>query len=195
MIITKAISRFARNTATLLTAIRELNSLGIDVLFEEQNLHSMSGEGEMILTLLASVVQEEMQRRRNKIKWKKNPVGSPLKGLIKCGHCGKNYLRKDHAYRPHWVCATYARKGKNGCPTKRIDEGELLNILESLKIEISSIKEIKVFNDMTLCILNKDGTKVSAEWKVHSKKDSWTPEMKQRAQQRELERHAKLWQE
>ena len=59
LVITKAISRFARNTATLLSTIRELSSIGVDVFFEEQNLHSMSGDGEMILTLLASCAQEE----------------------------------------------------------------------------------------------------------------------------------------
>ena len=48
---------------------------------------------------------------------------------------------------------------------------------------------------MTLYILNKDGTKFTANWNVHSRKDSWTDEMKEKAKQRELERQAKLWQE
>ena len=43
MIITKSISRFARNTVTLLETVRELKALGVDVYFEEQNIHSMSG--------------------------------------------------------------------------------------------------------------------------------------------------------
>ena len=41
MVITKSISRFARNTVTLLNTIRELKDLGIDVFFEEQNIHSI----------------------------------------------------------------------------------------------------------------------------------------------------------
>ena len=41
MVITKSISRFARNTVTLLETVRELKSLGIDVYFEEQNIHKM----------------------------------------------------------------------------------------------------------------------------------------------------------
>ena len=52
LILTKSISRFARNTMTLLTAVRELKGLGVDVYFE-QRIHSISGEGELILTILA----------------------------------------------------------------------------------------------------------------------------------------------
>ena len=59
MIITKSISRFARNTVTLLETVRELKELNVDVYFEEQNIHSMSGDGELMLTILASFAQEE----------------------------------------------------------------------------------------------------------------------------------------
>lgn len=54
MVITKSISRFARNTVTLLETVRELKSLGVDVFFEEQNIHTMSADGELMLTILAS---------------------------------------------------------------------------------------------------------------------------------------------
>jgi predicted site-specific integrase-resolvase len=59
MIITKSVSRFARNTVTLLSAVRKLKELNIDIYFEEQNIHTKSSEGELLLTLLASVAQEE----------------------------------------------------------------------------------------------------------------------------------------
>ena len=59
MVLTKSISRFARNTVTLLETVRELKTLGVDVYFEEQNIHSMSGDGELMLTILASYAQEE----------------------------------------------------------------------------------------------------------------------------------------
>lgn len=59
MIITKSISRFARNTVTLLEMVRELKNLGVDVYFEEQNIHTKSTEGELLLTILASFYQEE----------------------------------------------------------------------------------------------------------------------------------------
>ena len=59
MIFTKSISRFARNTVTTLQAIRELRLIGVDVYFEEQNIHTLGEEGEFILTLLAANAEEE----------------------------------------------------------------------------------------------------------------------------------------
>ncbi len=70
MILTKSISRFARNTVTLLETVRELKALNVDVFFEEQNIHSNSGEGEMILTLLASMAQEESRSVSENMKWR-----------------------------------------------------------------------------------------------------------------------------
>ena len=69
LILTKSISRFARNTATLLKVVRELKTLKVDVFFEEQNLHSLSQEGEFVLTLLASMAQEEARSMSENVKW------------------------------------------------------------------------------------------------------------------------------
>lgn len=70
LILTKAISRFARNTMTMLETVRELKNLNVDVFFEEQNLHSISNDGEMVLTLLASVAQEEARSVSENQKWR-----------------------------------------------------------------------------------------------------------------------------
>ena len=70
MIITKSISRFARNTVTLLETVRELKALGMDVFFEEQNIHTMSTEGELMLTILASYAQEESLSASENQKWR-----------------------------------------------------------------------------------------------------------------------------
>ena len=69
-IITKSISRFARNTVTLLQTVRELRLLGIDVFFEEQNIHSMSTEGELMLTIMGSYAQEESRSASENQKWR-----------------------------------------------------------------------------------------------------------------------------
>ena len=69
MIITKSISRLARNTVTLLETVRELKALGIDIYFEEQNIHSISGDGELMLTILASYAQEESLSASENRKW------------------------------------------------------------------------------------------------------------------------------
>lgn len=70
MVIVKAISRFARNTVTLLETVRMLKNINVDVYFEEQNLHSISSEGEMVLTFLASFAQEESRSVSENMKWR-----------------------------------------------------------------------------------------------------------------------------
>ena len=70
MIITKSVSRFARNTVDTLETVRELRALGIDVFFEEQNIHTLSADGELLLTLLASYAQEESFSTSENCKWR-----------------------------------------------------------------------------------------------------------------------------
>ena len=85
MVITKSISRFARNTVTLLETVRELKTLGVDVYFEEQNIHTASADGELMLTILASYAQEESLSVSENMKWriKKNfEDGKPWSGFV-----------------------------------------------------------------------------------------------------------------
>ena len=70
MVITKSIARFARNTVTMLETVRELKLLGIDVYFEKENIHSLSGDGELMLTILASYAQEESRSVSENCKWR-----------------------------------------------------------------------------------------------------------------------------
>ena len=70
MVITKSISRFARNTVTLLETVRELKGLGVDVYFEEQRIHTLSADGELMMTILASYAQEESLSASENQKWR-----------------------------------------------------------------------------------------------------------------------------
>lgn len=70
MVITKSISRFARNTVTLLSTIRELKAIGVDVFFEEQNIHTLSSDGELMISVLASYAQEESLSASENRKWR-----------------------------------------------------------------------------------------------------------------------------
>ena len=70
LVITKSVSRFARNTVDLLSTCRELREYGVDVFFENQNIHSVSSEGELMLTLLASIAQEQSRSDSENIKWR-----------------------------------------------------------------------------------------------------------------------------
>ncbi|PRR84512.1 recombinase family protein [Clostridium vincentii] len=70
MIITKSISRLARNTVTMLETIRELKDINVNVYFEKENIYSMSGDGELMLTILASFAQEESRSVSENCKWR-----------------------------------------------------------------------------------------------------------------------------
>lgn len=70
IVITKSISRLARNTVTMLETVRELKNLNIDVYFEKENIHSLSGDGELMLTILASFAQEESRSVSENCKWR-----------------------------------------------------------------------------------------------------------------------------
>ena len=70
MVITKSISRFARNTVTLLQTVREFKALGVYIYFEEQNIHTISGDGELMMTILASYAQEESRSASENQKWR-----------------------------------------------------------------------------------------------------------------------------
>lgn len=69
IILTKSISRFARNTVDLLSTVRHLKELGISVQFEKERIDSLSEDGELMLTLLASFAQEEVRSLSDNVKW------------------------------------------------------------------------------------------------------------------------------
>jgi len=69
MVITKSISRFARNTVDCLTYIRRLKAQGIPVYFEKENINTMDAAGEFVVTLLGSLAQEESRSISTNIKW------------------------------------------------------------------------------------------------------------------------------
>lgn len=70
IILTKSIQRFARNTVDLLKTVRHLKEIGVEVWFEKENIRSMSGDGELMLTILASFAQEESRSISDNIKWR-----------------------------------------------------------------------------------------------------------------------------
>ena len=69
LILTKSISRFARNTLDTLIAVRHLKELGIAIRFEKENIDTLTAKGELLLTLLASFAQEESRSISDNVKW------------------------------------------------------------------------------------------------------------------------------
>lgn len=69
IILTKSIQRFARNTVDLLETVRHLKNIGVEVRFEKENINSLSDDGELLLSILASFAQEESVSISNNVKW------------------------------------------------------------------------------------------------------------------------------
>lgn len=69
MIITKSVTRFARNTVDSIEAIRKLKLLGIGVFFEKENINTLSEKSEILLTILSSIAQGESESTSTNIKW------------------------------------------------------------------------------------------------------------------------------
>lgn len=68
MIVTKSISRFARNTLDCLKYIRQLKEKNIPVYFEKENINTMDAKGEVLLTIMASLAQQESQSLSQNVK-------------------------------------------------------------------------------------------------------------------------------
>lgn len=68
-ILVKSISRFARNTVDALNYIRELKDLGISVYFESENIDTLTPGGEVLLTILAAMAEQESRTISSNIKW------------------------------------------------------------------------------------------------------------------------------
>lgn len=69
LILTKEVSRFARNTVDTLEYTRKLRAWGVGVLFLNDNIDTRAGEGEFRLTIMASVAQEESRKTSERVKW------------------------------------------------------------------------------------------------------------------------------
>lgn len=69
LILTKSISRFARNTVDTITIVRKLKGKGVGVYFEKENIYTLDSKGEFILTLMSSLAQEESRSISENVQW------------------------------------------------------------------------------------------------------------------------------
>lgn len=69
LIVTKSISRFARNTVDSLVTIRKLKEKGVEVFFEKENIYTFDGKGELLLTIMSSLAQEESRSISENATW------------------------------------------------------------------------------------------------------------------------------
>lgn len=69
LIITKSVSRFARNTVDTLTTVRQLKEKGVEVYFEKENIYTLDSKGELLITLMSSLAQEEARSISENVTW------------------------------------------------------------------------------------------------------------------------------
>ncbi len=69
LIVTKSVSRFARNTVDSLVTIRKLKEKGVEVYFEKENIYTFDSKGELLLTIMSSLAQEESRSISENVTW------------------------------------------------------------------------------------------------------------------------------
>lgn len=69
LIVTKSVSRFARNTVDSLTTVRKLKDKGVEVYFEKENIFTLDFKGELLITIMSSLAQEESRSISENTTW------------------------------------------------------------------------------------------------------------------------------
>lgn len=69
LIITKSVSRFARNTVDTLTTVRKLKEKGVEVYFEKENIYTLDSKGELLITIMSSLAQDESRSISENVTW------------------------------------------------------------------------------------------------------------------------------
>lgn len=143
-------------------------------------------------------VQEEVKRRQKRHPSRKGE-NTAFTGKIRCSICGKNYRRKTTQYNIVWCCSTFNSKGKKYCESKSIPEETLKQaVSDVLGIDcfdegefLQRVDHIEAYPDNLLSFVFKGGRTADCYWKDRSRSESWTPQMKEKARQNALRRHAK----
>ncbi|MEG2520846.1 MAG: recombinase family protein [Christensenellaceae bacterium] len=120
-----------------------------------------------------SRVGAEIQRRReNQKPCKQAQENYFFTGKIVCEQCGKHYRHKITGGKAVWICATYSRLGKASCPSQRIPENILLELVNG-----EPFSELRIPKANTVIIVRPDGTKIAKHWQT-TRRNSWTEEMR-----------------
>jgi len=114
LIITKSVSRFARNTVDTLANVRLLKEHGVEVYFEKENIYTFDSKGELLITIMSSLAQEESRSISENVTW----------GQRKRMRDGKVSL-------PYKQFLGY-KKGPDGLPAIVEDEAEIIRLIYRL---------------------------------------------------------------
>lgn len=124
LILTKSISRFARNTVDTLTTIRRLKEKGIEVYFEKENIYTLDAKGEVMITIMSSLAQEESRSISENVTWGKRR--SMEEGKFSLGY--KHFLGYE--------------KGPDGLPQIVEEQAEVVRRIYNLFLEGHTVRTI-----------------------------------------------------
>ena len=124
LIVTKSVSRFARNTVDSLTTVRKLKDAGVEVYFEKENIWTLDSKGELLITIMSSLAQEESRSISENVTWGQRKRFADGKVSIPYGH----FL----GYR----------KGENGIPEIVPEQAEIVRSIYRMCIEGMSTNAI-----------------------------------------------------
>lgn len=124
LILTKSISRFARNTVDTLTTIRKLKEKKVEVYFEKENIYTLDAKGEVMLTIMSSLAQEESRSISENVTWGKRK--SMADGKFSLAY--KNFLGYE--------------KGEDGFPKIVEEEAKIVRQIYSWFLEGRTIRAI-----------------------------------------------------
>lgn len=125
MILTKSISRFARNTVDCLAYIRELKELKIPIIFEKENIDTMKADSEIIITMLGGFAQAESESISQNVRWGKRQA-------FKEGHVIFQYSRL-YGYE----------QGENNKPKVNLEQATVIKRIFDSYLAGSSVRDIK----------------------------------------------------
>ena len=130
-------------------------------------------------------VQIEMAHRADQFGKPQTTVTYPFTGIITCAGCGMHYRRKMKKTGPVWICSTYNTLGKAACQSKAIPESVLIDIVDEIG-GIGNLTAIQAANNNTLVLTLTSGQQIVKQWLDRSRRESWTPEMREAARQRKM---------
>ena len=86
LVVTKSVSRFARNTVDSLTTVRQLKEKGIEIYFEKENIWTLDSKGELLITIMSSLAQEESRSISENVTWGQRKRFADGKVTVPFGH-------------------------------------------------------------------------------------------------------------
>jgi hypothetical protein len=132
-----------------------------------------------------NLVQLEKARRAEQFAYPHEAGPFPFTGRLICAGCGKHYRRKMKKTGPVWICSTYNTLGKAACQSKAIPESVLIDIVDEIG-GIGNLTAIQAANNNTLVLTLTSGQQIVKQWLDRSRRESWTPEMREAARQRKM---------